>query len=187
MRTRDGRIVTGVNLDAYVGRMAVCAEAVAIGRVAHREGRSRASRPSSRCVIQSPARQDESRSCRPAAPAANSFTTTTARRASSCRRQRRRRRDHRRIAAEQISAGHDVSTPAAPPGHARTPRRGRGSLAASAAARPNSSARSRRAPISRCSSRRRARARKRSTTCCSSGRRASARPRWRRSSRASSA
>jgi cytidine deaminase len=32
MRTRDGRIVTGVNLDAYVGRGAVCAEAVAIGR-----------------------------------------------------------------------------------------------------------------------------------------------------------
>lgn len=31
MRTRDGRIVTGVNLDAYVGRGAVCAEAVAIG------------------------------------------------------------------------------------------------------------------------------------------------------------
>jgi len=32
MRTRDGRVVTGVNLDAYVGRGAVCAEAVAIGR-----------------------------------------------------------------------------------------------------------------------------------------------------------
>jgi cytidine deaminase len=32
MRTRDGRVVTGVNLDAYLGRMAVCAEAVAIGR-----------------------------------------------------------------------------------------------------------------------------------------------------------
>ena len=32
LRTRDGRIVTGVNLDAYLGRMAVCAEAVAIGR-----------------------------------------------------------------------------------------------------------------------------------------------------------
>jgi cytidine deaminase len=32
LRTRDGRIVTGVNLDAYVGRGAVCAEAVAIGR-----------------------------------------------------------------------------------------------------------------------------------------------------------
>src|SRR3954464_1580041 len=32
MRTRDGRIFTGVNLDAYLGRMAVCAEAVALGR-----------------------------------------------------------------------------------------------------------------------------------------------------------
>ena len=32
MRTRDGRIVTGVNLDAYLGRMAVCAEASALGR-----------------------------------------------------------------------------------------------------------------------------------------------------------
>ena len=32
MRTRDGRIVTGVNIDAYVGRGAVCAEAIAIGR-----------------------------------------------------------------------------------------------------------------------------------------------------------
>jgi cytidine deaminase len=33
LRTRDGRIVTGVNLDAYLGRMAVCAEAVALGKV----------------------------------------------------------------------------------------------------------------------------------------------------------
>jgi len=31
LRTRDGRLVVGVNLDAYVGRGAVCAEAVAIG------------------------------------------------------------------------------------------------------------------------------------------------------------
>ena len=31
LRTRDGRIVTGVNLDAYLGRIAVCAEAVGIG------------------------------------------------------------------------------------------------------------------------------------------------------------
>ena len=31
VRTRDGRVVVGVNLDAYVGRGAVCAEAVAIG------------------------------------------------------------------------------------------------------------------------------------------------------------
>jgi cytidine deaminase len=32
LRTREGRIVTGVNIDAYVGRGAVCAEAIAIGR-----------------------------------------------------------------------------------------------------------------------------------------------------------
>ncbi|HLH93274.1 MAG TPA: cytidine deaminase [Xanthobacteraceae bacterium] len=32
LRTRAGRIITGVNIDAYLGRMAVCAEAVAIGR-----------------------------------------------------------------------------------------------------------------------------------------------------------
>src|SRR5258705_11130735 len=32
MRTRDGRIVTGVNIDAYIGRIAVCAQAIAIGR-----------------------------------------------------------------------------------------------------------------------------------------------------------
>jgi cytidine deaminase len=33
LRTRDGRVITGVNIDAYLGRMAVCAEAVAIGRL----------------------------------------------------------------------------------------------------------------------------------------------------------
>ena len=32
VRTRGGLIMTGVNLDAYLGRMAVCAEAVALGR-----------------------------------------------------------------------------------------------------------------------------------------------------------
>jgi cytidine deaminase len=32
LRTRSGAIVTGVNLDAYLGRMAVCAEAVALGQ-----------------------------------------------------------------------------------------------------------------------------------------------------------
>ncbi len=32
LRTRSGMIFTGVNLDAYLGRMAVCAEAVALGR-----------------------------------------------------------------------------------------------------------------------------------------------------------
>ena len=32
LRTRSGTVYTGVNLDAYLGRMAVCAEAVALGR-----------------------------------------------------------------------------------------------------------------------------------------------------------
>ncbi len=32
LRTRSGKIYAGVNLDAYLGRMAVCAEAVALGR-----------------------------------------------------------------------------------------------------------------------------------------------------------
>ncbi len=32
LRARSGKIFTGVNLDAYLGRMAVCAEAVALGR-----------------------------------------------------------------------------------------------------------------------------------------------------------
>jgi len=32
LRSRSGRIFVGVNLDAYLGRMAVCAEAVALGR-----------------------------------------------------------------------------------------------------------------------------------------------------------
>ena len=37
MRTRDGRIVTGVNIDAYIGRIAVCAEAIAITHAHHRQ------------------------------------------------------------------------------------------------------------------------------------------------------
>ena len=38
LRTRDDRLVTGVNLDAYVGRGAVCAEAIAIGRALTEKG-----------------------------------------------------------------------------------------------------------------------------------------------------
>jgi cytidine deaminase len=38
MLTRDGRIVTGVNIDAYIGRIAVCAEAIAIGRAITEKG-----------------------------------------------------------------------------------------------------------------------------------------------------
>ena len=33
LRIRSGQVFTGVNLDAYLGRMAVCAEAVALGKV----------------------------------------------------------------------------------------------------------------------------------------------------------
>jgi cytidine deaminase len=33
LRTRNHVVFTGVNLDAYLGRMAVCAEAVALGRL----------------------------------------------------------------------------------------------------------------------------------------------------------
>ena len=32
LRIRSGRVFVGVNLDAYLGRMAVCAEAVALGQ-----------------------------------------------------------------------------------------------------------------------------------------------------------
>ena len=38
LRTRDGRIYAGVNLDAYLGRMAVCAEAVALGQAVTETG-----------------------------------------------------------------------------------------------------------------------------------------------------
>jgi cytidine deaminase len=40
LRTRSGAIVTGVNLDAYLGRMAVCAEAVALGQTITELGES---------------------------------------------------------------------------------------------------------------------------------------------------
>src|ERR1700761_8668044 len=38
MRTRDGRIITGVNIDAYLGRVAAGAEAIAIGRAITEHG-----------------------------------------------------------------------------------------------------------------------------------------------------
>src|SRR6201985_4039480 len=38
MRTRDVGIITGVNSDAYLGRIAVCAEAIAIGRAITEHG-----------------------------------------------------------------------------------------------------------------------------------------------------
>jgi cytidine deaminase len=38
LRTRSGKIFTGVSLDAYLGRMAVCAEAVALGQAITNSG-----------------------------------------------------------------------------------------------------------------------------------------------------
>jgi cytidine deaminase len=38
LRTRGGRVYTGVHLEANVGRIAVCAEAVALGRAATEAG-----------------------------------------------------------------------------------------------------------------------------------------------------
>lgn len=33
LRTRSGKIVTGINVDTYVGRAGVCAEAIALGKM----------------------------------------------------------------------------------------------------------------------------------------------------------
>ena len=38
LRTRSGRIFEGVSLDAYLGRMAICAEAVALGQAITNSG-----------------------------------------------------------------------------------------------------------------------------------------------------
>jgi cytidine deaminase len=38
LRTRSGKVFTGVSLDAYLGRMAVCAEAVALGQAITNSG-----------------------------------------------------------------------------------------------------------------------------------------------------
>ncbi|MBT2516618.1 cytidine deaminase [Streptomyces sp. ISL-90] len=38
LRLRDGTVVSGVHLEAYVGRIAVCAEAVALGRAVTEHG-----------------------------------------------------------------------------------------------------------------------------------------------------
>jgi cytidine deaminase len=40
VRTRSGRIYVGVSLDAYLGRMAICAEAVALGAAITNSGES---------------------------------------------------------------------------------------------------------------------------------------------------
>ena len=72
LRTRSGKIFTGVNLDAYLGRMAVCAEAVALGRAVVDRGDDR--HRDDRRGAPSRARgegSERSRWCRPAAPAAS--------------------------------------------------------------------------------------------------------------------
>ena len=73
MRTRDGRIITGVNIDTYVGRMAVCAEAIAIGRSITEAGDKGIDTIVAVRHPQRPPRDrpEYSRWCRPAAPAAN--------------------------------------------------------------------------------------------------------------------
>jgi cytidine deaminase len=38
LRTRSGKVFAGVSLDAYLGRMAVCAEAVALGQAITNSG-----------------------------------------------------------------------------------------------------------------------------------------------------
>ena len=72
LRTRSGKIFTGVNLDAYLGRMAVCAEAVALGRAVRRSRRCR-HRHDRRGAPSAAAGKGSERSpwCRRAAPAAN--------------------------------------------------------------------------------------------------------------------
>ena len=40
IRTRSGKTFTGVSLDAYLGRMAVCAEAVALGQAITNSGKT---------------------------------------------------------------------------------------------------------------------------------------------------
>ena len=72
MRTRDGRIITGVNIDAYLGRMAVCAEARALvakpststAAAANPSPASRARRPA--CTIRKSKMRPPMRLCQPA-------------------------------------------------------------------------------------------------------------------------
>ena len=48
LRGRDGRIWTGVHLGATVGRLSICAEAIALGRRRRPSGRSPSCRPAAR-------------------------------------------------------------------------------------------------------------------------------------------
>lgn len=80
LRTRSGKIFTGVNLDAYLGRMAVCAEAVALGRAFVDLGDD-GSRPLSPYAIRRRTRRISPLPWyRHAAPAASLFSTMIRRR-----------------------------------------------------------------------------------------------------------
>src|SRR5262247_3383716 len=91
LRTRDGRIYTGVNLDAYLGRMAVCAEAVALGRAVTDVGETGIE--TIVAVRELPRADLGLRSQRPRHRA---------------QRERSHRRWYRRVAAEQVQPGAHV-------------------------------------------------------------------------------
>ena len=190
IRLRSGKIFTGVSLDAYLGRMAVCAEAVALGQAITVAGEFNID---TIVAVRHPPPEEKDRPVAVVSPC------------GACRELiwdydrnarvivpgpgRAGRRSDRRVAAEQIQPRTRKLSVSTPPSRLVTAeRREEDAAEADRCARSgstSSSASSRRAPIFRCSSRRRARAARRSTMCCSSARRASARPRWRRSSRAS--
>ena len=187
LRTRSGKIFTGVSLDAYLGRMAVCAEAVALGQAITDAGETgidtivavRHPPPDEKdrpIAVVSPCGAcreliwDYDRDARVIVPGPNG--PEIGRRSANCCRTN-----------TAASGGTEREHPAPPSGRRRAPRRGhRPRRRCARSGCPSSSASSRRAPTSRCSSRRRGRATRRSTMCCWSARRASARPRWRRSS-----
>ncbi len=87
LRGRDGRIWTGIHLGATVGRLSVCAEAVALGRaIMDGDGTIECA-----VAVRHP-KPEESRgrspSSHPAAPAGRTCSTTTPRPPSSSTRQR---------------------------------------------------------------------------------------------------
>ena len=71
LRTRDGRIYAGVNLDAYLGRMAVCAEAVALGQAVTEIGETGIETIVGCAIRSPPSRIRRSWWCRRAAAAAS--------------------------------------------------------------------------------------------------------------------
>ena len=72
LRTRSGKVFTGVSLDAYLGRMAICAEAVALGQAItdRRRNRHRHDRRGAASAARGEG-SERSRWCRPAALAAS--------------------------------------------------------------------------------------------------------------------